>query len=186
MSRRSDSGDLWIDGYEEGVRDGKAGLAPKLRRAQDELQRLHAVEKRLEEAEASLVESARLLGEQSDEVSRLRALVASRQPAPYPQHDTFRQTREETHTMMEQVLMEVRAERLRQDEKWGSQRALHPRTWLTILVEEVGEVANASLERDHANYREELVQVAAVAVAAVESYDHQLAAAGAAMEAAHA
>jgi NTP pyrophosphatase (non-canonical NTP hydrolase) len=36
---------------------------------------------------------------------------------------------------------------------------------LTILMEEVGEVARAILERDPYNLREELVQVAAVAIA---------------------
>jgi hypothetical protein len=42
---------------------------------------------------------------------------------------------------------------------------------LTVLVEEVGEVARAVLESDGRGLREELVQVAAVAVAWIEGLD---------------
>jgi hypothetical protein len=42
---------------------------------------------------------------------------------------------------------------------------------LTVLVEEVGEVARAVLEGDTASLRAELVQVAAVAVAWIEALD---------------
>ena len=70
---------------------------------------------------------------------------------------------------MEEILQEIRDERARQDAKWGSQRHLPPYTWMTILMEEVGESAQAALEEDP-NYEVELVQVAAVAVAALESY----------------
>ncbi len=59
-------------------------------------------------------------------------------------------------------------ERARQDTKFGAQRKLSPKDWLTILVEEVGEVAEAILEHDIDNYSVELVQVAAVCVAALE------------------
>ncbi|KKL92108.1 hypothetical protein LCGC14_1888050 [marine sediment metagenome] len=72
--------------------------------------------------------------------------------------------------MMEDILQAIRDERARQDTKWGSQRKLSPQLWLTILMEEVGEVARASLEGDPVGYVEELVQVAAVAVAALESH----------------
>lgn len=68
-------------------------------------------------------------------------------------------------------LNEVDQERDRQDRKWGSQRHLDDRTWLTILVEEVGEIARASLEHDPEGLRKELVQVAAVAVAWMEGVD---------------
>ena len=70
---------------------------------------------------------------------------------------------------METALQEIRAERARQDAKWGADRRLDPRTWLAVLVEEVGEVARADLEEDYDNYVVELIQVAAVAVAAVQS-----------------
>jgi NTP pyrophosphatase (non-canonical NTP hydrolase) len=43
--------------------------------------------------------------------------------------------------------------------------------WLTILQEEVGEVARAALEGRPLDYHKEMVQVAAVAVAALESLE---------------
>ncbi len=72
---------------------------------------------------------------------------------------------------IEQILDEVIQERFRQDKKWGANRALDTRTWITILGEEYGEVCRADLNRDLDNYRDELIQVAAVAVAAIESLD---------------
>jgi len=69
------------------------------------------------------------------------------------------------------ILLEVLSERERQDAKWSDHRVLDQRTWITVLVEELGEVARANLEKDPANYREELLQLAAVAVAAIESLD---------------
>ena len=73
----------------------------------------------------------------------------------------------------QQVLQEVAKERERQDAKWGVQRH-NPLTWLAILGEEVGEVNKAVLENIFSRkgleeYRQELIQVAAVAIAAVES-----------------
>jgi len=47
--------------------------------------------------------------------------------------------------------------------------------WLAVLVEEVGEVGQAILRGERKNYREELVQVAAVALAAIQDYDWMLA-----------
>lgn len=73
----------------------------------------------------------------------------------------------------QQVLQEVAKERERQNTKWGVQRH-NPLTWLAILGEEVGEVNKAVLENIFSRkgleeYRQELIQVAAVAVAAIES-----------------
>lgn len=68
------------------------------------------------------------------------------------------------------TLSEVLKERLRQEEKWGQQDH-HPERWLSILIEEVGEAARSILEGQRASYRDELVQVAAVAVAAIEALD---------------
>lgn len=79
----------------------------------------------------------------------------------------------------QQVLDEVRVERERQDRKWGSQRTLPLAVWHTILSEEVGECAEASLENDRAGLREELVQVAAVAVATIEALDQETSSAAA-------
>ena len=70
------------------------------------------------------------------------------------------------------ICRDVRRERLRQFKKWGQQDHDEDK-WMTILMEEVGEVARAVLEEDPSNYREELIQVAAVAVAAVEAFDRK-------------
>jgi NTP pyrophosphatase (non-canonical NTP hydrolase) len=75
------------------------------------------------------------------------------------------------------VLGEVYAERKRQTDKWGVQNH-RPADYLMILGEEFGEVSRAALEHHFhgaalENYREELVQVAAVAVAMIECYDRQ-------------
>lgn len=72
----------------------------------------------------------------------------------------------------------IREERERQDAIWGSQRHLLPDTWLAILTEEVGESAKAVLEirfpipndsRAEERLQQELVEVAAVAVAWIEA-----------------
>lgn len=69
------------------------------------------------------------------------------------------------------VMRKVVAEREKQDSKWGSQRHLTRERWLAILVEEVGEVAEAILEDDSEGLRKELIQVAAVAIAFVEALE---------------
>ena len=77
------------------------------------------------------------------------------------------------------VLGEVAQERTRQDAKWGANRNHHPFVWLAILGEEVGEANEAALESNFGGtatfeeYRAELVQVAAVAVAAIEALDRE-------------
>lgn len=85
--------------------------------------------------------------------------------------------------MASEIIKEIEAERSRQDEKWGEQNHDLP-VWLAVLTEEVGEVAKAILEARAAlpgnqmastlyieDLRKELVQVAAVAVAAIEYID---------------
>jgi len=72
----------------------------------------------------------------------------------------------------EDVLVEVHGECNRQDTLWGEQNHA-PEKWLAILLEEAGEAAKAFLDGERANYREELVQVAAVAVTAIESLDRK-------------
>lgn len=68
------------------------------------------------------------------------------------------------------VMTGVAAERDRQDMKWGSQRHLHDDVWNRILVEEVGEVSKALNDGEPlSNLQAELYQVAAVAVAWLES-----------------
>lgn len=74
------------------------------------------------------------------------------------------------------VLDEVSAERERQNDKWGEQNH-DPFLYLAILTEEVGEAAQAAIHARFggrfsvADYRTELVQIAAVAVAAIECVD---------------
>lgn len=72
---------------------------------------------------------------------------------------------------------EILKERARQDEKWGEQNH-SPIEWCVILGEEVGEVNKAALEKHFSyegatleSYREELIQTAAVALAALESLE---------------
>lgn len=69
----------------------------------------------------------------------------------------------------------VAAERVAQDKKWGEQNH-HPAEWLSILMEEVGELASAvncyewGYEKQRAfELEKELIQVAAVAKAMWES-----------------
>ena len=79
----------------------------------------------------------------------------------------------------QQIYRLIDAERARQAGKWN-----HPHAWgvgdcssdgvglpvkVAVLTEEVGEVARATLDGSTDNLRSELVQVAAVAVAWLES-----------------
>ena len=78
---------------------------------------------------------------------------------------------------MDNILNEIKIERQNQDSKWGEQNH-HPFVWLAILGEEIGEVNKAVLYQNFDgntldNYREELIQVAAVAVAMVECLDRE-------------
>lgn len=75
------------------------------------------------------------------------------------------------------VLQQVAAERRRQDKKWGEQNH-DPTLYLTILGEEFGEACQAALKLNVGAWpvdrlRRELIEVAAVAVAAVECLDRR-------------
>ena len=74
------------------------------------------------------------------------------------------------------VIEEVIRERERQNAKWGIQTH-NAGTWLSILMEEVGEASRATHPHELSleNYRKELIHVAAVAVATVEDFDHHVA-----------
>ncbi|WP_061286534.1 MazG-like family protein [Leptospira interrogans] len=80
--------------------------------------------------------------------------------------------------MKEKILNEILEERDNQDQKWGEQNHA-PIEWCAILVEEVGEVSKAALEThfkyrgkiDYIEYRNELIQVAAVSLAMIECLD---------------
>jgi NTP pyrophosphatase (non-canonical NTP hydrolase) len=74
------------------------------------------------------------------------------------------------------ALSDVIAEMNNQDAKWGADRDQHPFLWQVILGEEFGEVCQAILHDEfggsHAGTaRDELVQVAAVALQFIEQYD---------------
>lgn len=78
-------------------------------------------------------------------------------------------------TVVTYQLGSILRERDAQDGKWGEQN--HPPEWyLAILVEEVGELAQAIVQAQHEEgdpkrIRRELVQVAAVALAMLECCD---------------
>jgi len=71
------------------------------------------------------------------------------------------------------IMSQVISERERQHIMWGEQNH-DPAYWLSILGEEFGEVCRAVCEKNNANYREELIQLAAVAVQMVECFDRKL------------
>ena len=75
---------------------------------------------------------------------------------------------------IDRVLGDIRHERHQQDAKWGEQNHT-PEMWLAILTEEVGfakEIAESRLNPFAAGfYRTELIQLAAVAVSAVQALD---------------
>ncbi len=82
------------------------------------------------------------------------------------------------------ILGEILDERHNQDEKWGEQNHDDP-MWACILMEEVGETTQAIFDLTQCIYsegtydtcsdkiREELIQVAAVAVAWLECIDRR-------------
>lgn len=76
------------------------------------------------------------------------------------------------------IFAEILNERTLQDAKFGPVcgRDYGAYTWMAVLSEEVGEVAQAILKRGYEggesnSIREELIQVAAVAVAMIEAFD---------------
>ncbi len=66
--------------------------------------------------------------------------------------------------MINEIIADVIGEMERQDAKWGDQSYLPFHTWNSILAEELGEVACATLANDYPGQIEELIQVAAVAI----------------------
>lgn len=78
-------------------------------------------------------------------------------------------------TDREHLLQDVLAERQRQDGKWGGRPGIDrfdDHTYAAVLTEEVGEACAAWLECNPKSLREELVQVAAVALAWIEEIDN--------------
>jgi len=77
---------------------------------------------------------------------------------------------------LDNVLEDVAKERERQEAKWGDQSSNSDLVWSAVLGEEYGESAQAVLHdtfggKAAGTLREELIQVAAVAVAWIEALD---------------
>ena len=72
----------------------------------------------------------------------------------------------------ELIVEEIRAERLSQIAKWtDTPRA--PGIMIRVIGEEFGEVCRAVNEDDPINYRDELVQLAACCIKAIQSFDRE-------------
>lgn len=71
------------------------------------------------------------------------------------------------------IFEEIFDERQRQDAKWGpmTARTVSAVTMVAVLSEEVGEVAQDVLKMNREGLRQELIQVAAVAMAMIEGID---------------
>lgn len=72
---------------------------------------------------------------------------------------------------MAEVFSAIITERQRQNDMWGNHHTLSSKDWLPVLIEEVGEVAEAMFSSSNNDLREELIQVAAVAAAWAEHID---------------
>ena len=68
------------------------------------------------------------------------------------------------------ILEAVLSERERQDERWGDQTNNTDLEWMSILTEEIGEVAKDVNEQRIAGMFAELIQCAAVCFAWSEAY----------------
>jgi NTP pyrophosphatase (non-canonical NTP hydrolase) len=85
--------------------------------------------------------------------------------------EASRELRHATLAMLRhQIFNEISNERERQDQLHGDHSAVWLPTGdaLSVLVEEVGEVARAVIEKDPAQLRAELIQTAAVSLAMLE------------------
>lgn len=79
-------------------------------------------------------------------------------------------------TTQEKAIELVKAERQRQDKKWGFPQRNSPFEWVSILTEEVGEFAQATNDAfieylnspDVSKVRQEAIHVAAVALSIIE------------------
>ena len=75
---------------------------------------------------------------------------------------------------MEDICDEVISERQRRHDKFGDQSHIPRTMMLAVLMEEVGEVAEAIIEDSVSQtVRAELIQVAAVAVQMIEHIDNE-------------
>ena len=108
-----------------------------------------------------------------------RILVACLDYGQKPVDEFFLIKTPEGDQELSQQVVDIMTERCVQNATWGEQNHT-PIEWLAILTEEVGEVAKDTLsirfgkKPNLAGYRKELVQVAAVALAAIECYDRKI------------
>ncbi len=76
---------------------------------------------------------------------------------------------------MDQILEEIRQERDRQDERYGGpdhDDNHYPGDWCLILTKYLGRAAAATIDKEpDAMFRESMIKLAAVAVAASQSFD---------------
>jgi hypothetical protein len=74
--------------------------------------------------------------------------------------------------IFEVIVSEIEVERKVQDKRFGQlPRSLRPSFYLAVLTKKLGDIARAILEGNSKGYREELIQLAAVAIAAIEEFD---------------
>lgn len=106
-----------------------------------------------------------LNGDQVELVDTSNPPVAFRWKDLYQTREEFLAYNPPVRKAIQEMIVE---ERLKQDIKWGPARTMNPFKWAAILTEEVGEVSSACLEQDDENLKEELIQVAAVALAWLE------------------
>lgn len=106
-----------------------------------------------------------LMGLLQSTIKKIRGLYQMNKNIKFHTEELFNRTK---------IINDINSERNRQDFKWGEQVHDYP-TWLTILVEEVGEVAQAIQTNKHwgkasdaSDLYKELIQVAAVAAAIAE------------------
>jgi len=117
------------------------------------------------------------IGDLTCEVVRLNRLIAIQteqlklKAPPAPAAPPFLS---EVDTYRDRALTLLLAEMDKQDQKWGPMRKQHPYKWNSILMEEIGEAAEATLLEDFGavvdpkhTWEHEMTQVAAVAVQAV-------------------
>ena len=69
---------------------------------------------------------------------------------------------------IEEIFLDIKAERVRQDHKWGPQDH-NPAFWMPIFLEEFGEASKAYLDGSALKYIEELIHASAVLVAMLET-----------------
>lgn len=84
--------------------------------------------------------------------------------------------KEKRSILRDKIINDLLMERVKQDSKWGIQKH-SPETWMTILMEEIGEISKEVVELkfghkfDSSNYRNEMIQACALLIAMIEDYD---------------